>query len=103
MQAVGKIGQAVAAGCGFLAGYSWGVFHWAQSAGGGREELLRAALVPGGALSAGYALLAAGLFWAWLPAPQMTGLRAVVAPVAFTASIAVGLGGIRAALWLLGG
>lgn len=103
MRAVGKIGQALAAGFGFLVGYSWGVYHWAQSAAGGREELLRAALLPGGALSAGYALLAAGLFWAWLPAPQINGLRAVVAPVAFTASVAVGLAGIRAALWLLGG
>ncbi|MEW6486890.1 MAG: hypothetical protein AB1578_03125 [Thermodesulfobacteriota bacterium] len=103
MRAVGKIGQALAAGCGFLAGYSWGVYQWAQSAVGGRDEILRAALLPGGALSAGYALLTAGLFWAWLPAPSVTGLRAVVAPVAFTASVAVGLGGIRAALWLLGG
>lgn len=100
---VGKIGQAIAAGGGFFSGYLWGVFHWAQSAAGGREEVLRAALVPGGALAAGYALLTAGLFLAWLPAPRVVGLRAMVAPAAFTASAAVGLGGIRATLWLLGG
>jgi hypothetical protein len=103
MKTMARLGQTAAAAGGFFAGYLWGVSHWARAVGGGGAELVRAALIPGGTLALGYALLAACLFWSCLPAPRVLGLRAMVAPAVFTLSTAAGFVGIRGALWFLGG
>lgn len=103
MRLMARLSQTAAAAGGFFAGYLWGVSHWARTTGEGGADLLRASLIPGGSLALGYALLGACLFWSCLPAPRMLGVRAMVAPAAFTLSLAAGFAGIRGALWFLGG
>ncbi len=102
MKAMGKACQTIAAGGGFFLGFLWGVSVWAGGVIGGGEALVRAALVPGALLACGYGAVLACLFWTDLPAPRLVGLRAAVAPAAFTLSIGAGYVGIRGTLWLLG-
>lgn len=102
MRVTGKALQTIAAGGGFFLGFLWGVSVWAGGTISGGEALVRAALVPGGLLACGYATVLGCLFWTDLPAPRLMGLRAVVAPAAFTLSVGAGYLGIRGTLWLLG-
>ncbi|MDW7711125.1 MAG: hypothetical protein SCH98_11680 [Deferrisomatales bacterium] len=102
MDLVARLGHGVAGGAGFFAGFLWGVSHWVGTGGVAREELLRAALVPGGCLAVGYAVAGALVFWSFLPSPCVVGMRAIVAPAAFTLSLGAGFLGLRGALWLLG-
>lgn len=102
MKAMGKACQTMAAGGGFFLGFLWGVSVWAGGTASGAEALVRAALVPGGLLACGYAAVLACLFWSDLPTPRLVGLRAVVAPAAFSLSVGAGYLGIRGTLWLLG-
>jgi len=98
-----KFFQTVTAGAGFFAGYVWSVAGWTAGAGSPEGTLLREALAPGVMLSVGYAVLLGLFFWSCLSSPRMGGLRATVAPAAFTLSFALGFVGIRGALCLVGG
>ncbi|MBE0617220.1 MAG: hypothetical protein IH608_04755 [Proteobacteria bacterium] len=103
MKFAGTAYQMIAAGGGFFLGFFWGVCLWAERVSSGGEALVRAALAPGGALAAGYALVLGCFFWAEFPSARVVGLRSAAAPTAFTLSLLAGFLGIRGALWFLGG
>jgi len=103
MNAIAKGVQTAAGGVGFFAGYLWSVAGWAAQSRASHNELVRQALTPGLLLAAGYATLLGLFFWSYLSFPRAGGLRATVAPAAFTLSFALGFLGIRGALCLVGG
>ena len=102
MNVLGRLVQVLSAGLGFYLGFAWVACRWADTGGELGRELLRTALGAGGAVSALYVVLMAGLFWGHIPAPRARGLRVVISPVAFTLSFGGGAAGLRGALWALG-
>lgn len=103
MSVLEKGSHAVLAGAGFLTGFAWAVFRWAERSDVPRDaETIRTLLATGGPLSAGYAVLLALLFWPLLPSSRGAGLRMAVAPTAFALSAILGAVGIEAALSFVG-
>jgi hypothetical protein len=103
MSLVAKWVQTAAAAAGFFAGFVWSVAGWAAGLGTAKEQLLREGIASGALVSVGYAALFGFCFWSCLSSPRMQGLRATVAPAAFTLSFALGFVGIHGALRLAGG